>query len=262
MANQGIVKLQSSSDTEINELKYPEAMDRHGLKLKKGLLLYGPPGCSKTMTAKAAATESGLNFIAVRGPELMSMYVGESERAIREIFSKARAVSPSIIFFDEIDAMGATGENGQHGSVNTVTTLLNELDGFQELKGVFVLAATNKPDKLDPALIRAGRLDTTIYVGLPDIAARREILSMRMRTMYLSDDIETSALSEATEGFSGAEILNICQKASYVAVREEMKTGKKQKVGQKHFNIALARVEKSITPDMIERYEAWAAGRH
>jgi AAA family ATPase len=237
-------------------------MDRHGLNPKKGLLLYGPPGCSKTMTAKAAATESGLNFIAVRGPELMSMYVGESERAIREVFSKARAVSPSILFFDEIDAIGATGENGQHSSVNTVTTLLNELDGFQELKGVFVLAATNRPDKLDPALIRAGRLDTTIYVGLPDLAARREILTMRMRTMYLSDDIDTVALSEATEGFSGAEITNVCQKAGYVAVREEMTTGEKQKVGQVHFNVAMAQVEKSITPEIIKRYEAWAAGRH
>ncbi|KAL2048584.1 hypothetical protein N7G274_000496 [Stereocaulon virgatum] len=243
-------------------IKYPEAMDRHGLNPKKGLLLYGPPGCSKTMTAKAAATESGLNFIAVRGPELMSMYVGESERAIREVFSKARAVSPSILFFDEIDAIGATGENGQQNSVNTVTTLLNELDGFQELKGVFVLAATNRPDKLDPALIRAGRLDTTIYVGLPDLAARHEILIMRMRTMYLSDDIDIVALSQATEGFSGAEITSVCQKAGYVAMREEMTTGEKQKVGQVHFNVAMAQVEKSITPEIIKRYEAWAAGRH
>ena len=236
-------------------------MERHSLKPKKGLLLYGPPGCSKTMTAKAAATESGLNFITVRGPELMSMYVGESERAIREVFSKARAVSPSIVFFDEIDAIGATGESDQHGGVHTVTTLLNELDGFRELKGVFVLAATNKPESLDAALIRAGRLDTTLYVGLPDIAARREILNIRMRKMYLSDDININAVSEATEGFSGAEITSICQKASYVAVREEMETGEKRRVCQKHFKTALARVEKSITPDMIKKYENWAAGR-
>ena len=237
-------------------------MERHGLRPKKGLLLYGPPGCSKTMTAKAAATESGLNFLTVRGPELMSMYVGESERAIREIFSKARAVSPSIIFFDEIDAIGATGDNGQHGGVHTVTTLLTELDGFQELNDVFVLAATNKPERLDPALIRAGRLDTTLYVGLPDPKARREILMMRMLTMSLSDGVDLAALSEATEGFSGAEIINICQKASYVALREEMDTKEHQTVSQEHFRIALTRVERSITPEMIRKYEAWGAGRH
>ena len=245
-----------------NNRKYPEAMERHGLRPKKGLLLYGPPGCSKTMTAKAAATESGLNFLTVRGPELMSMYVGESERAIREVFSKARAVSPSIIFFDEIDAIGATGDNSQHGGVHTVTTLLTELDGFQELNDVFVLAATNKPERLDLALIRAGRLDTTLFVGLPDTKARREILMMRMLSMSLSDGVDLVALSEATEGFSGAEIINICQKASYVALREEMDIKEHRGVSQEHFRIALTRVEKSITPEMIRKYEAWGAGRH
>ena len=237
-------------------------MTRHGLKPKKGLLLYGPPGCSKTMTAKAAATESGLNMLTVRGPELISMYVGESERAIRDVFTRARAVSPSIIFFDEVDAIGTAGINGQNGGVHTATTLLNELDGFQELKDVFVLAATNKPERLDPALIRAGRLDTTLYIGLPDTAARREILQMRMHNMFLSESIDTNALSEATVGFSGAEISNICQRASYVALRQEIETGKHQKVTQEHFEIALNRVEKSITPEMIRKYEAWGAERH
>ena len=214
------------------------------------------------MTARAAATESGLNFIAIRGAELLSMYVGESERAVREIFRKARAASPSIIFFDEIDAVGAARDKGQQGSIHTVTTLLNELDGFEELKDVFVLAATNKPEVLDPALIRAGRLSETLYVGLPDLEARLDILQMQMRPMNLSDDVEVTALSEVTEGFSGAEIVNICEQASYAAFEEQIQSEEKCQISQKNFNAALAKVERSVTPEMIRNYEAWGAGRH
>ena len=214
------------------------------------------------MTARAAATESGLNFIAVRGAELLSMYVGESERAVREVFGKARAASPSIIFFDEIDAVGAARDNGQQGSIHTVTTLLNELDGFEELKDVFVLAATNKPEVLDPALIRAGRLSETLYVGLPDLEARRDILQMQMRPMNLSNDVEVKALSEVTEGFSGAEIVNICEQASYAAFEEQIESKERCQISQKNFSAALAKVERSVTPEMITNYEAWGAGRH
>ena len=214
------------------------------------------------MTARAAATESGLNFIAIRGAELLSMYVGESERAVREIFRKARAASPSIIFFDEIDAVGAARDNGQQGSIHTVTTLLNELDGFEELKDVFVLAATNKPEVLDPALIRAGRLSETLYVGLPDLEARLDILQMQMRPMNLSNDVEVTALSEVTEGFSGAEIVNICEQASYAAFEAQIQSEEKCQISQKNFSAALAKVERSVTPEMIRNYEAWGAGRH
>jgi len=232
------------------------------IKPKKGLLLYGPPGCSKTMTAKAAATESGLNFIAVKGSELMSMYVGESERALRQVFSKAQAVKPSIIFFDEIDAIGATSAGGQHGSVQTVTTLLTEMDGFEAMEGVFVLAATNKPEILDPALLRAGRLDTTIYVGLPDVEARRAILSMQVPTNTdHADDIDQNALSEVTESLSGAEIVQLCENARNAALRERIESREKRWLGQRHFNIALAKAEKSVTPQMMQGYEAWGAGR-
>ena len=142
-------------------------MSRLGLKSKKGLLLYGPPGCSKTLAAKAVATEADLNFLAVKGAELLSMYVGESERAIREVFRKARSASPSIIFFDEIDSIGSSRSN-EHGGLNVLTTLLNEMDGIEDLRGVFVLAATNNPSVLDSALIRPGRFSTLLYVGLPD----------------------------------------------------------------------------------------------
>lgn len=224
--------------------------------------MYGPPGCSKTMTAKAVAKESGLNFIAVKGPELTSMYVGESERALREVFSKARAVRPSIIFFDEIDAIGSASGSGHNGGIQSVTTLLNELDGFQAMEGVFVLAATNKPEVLDLALIRAGRLDTTLYVGLPDVAARREILKKRMIKMQIGDDIDKNALVRMTEGFSGAEIVKICKVAGSGPVRVEMELGEKQTVNQKDFEAAVAQVERSVTPAMVEQYMAWGAARH
>lgn len=214
------------------------------------------------MTAKAAATESGLNFLTVKGAELTSMYVGESERKLRDIFSKARAVRPSVIFFDEIDAIGATGETHAHNGVQTVTTLLNELDGFEAMKGVYVLAATNKPETLDTALIRAGRLDTCLYVGLPDLEARRDILKLGMRDMELAHDVEGSALAEATDGHSGAEITQICEQARDAAMREEIETQKDQLVSQRHFKYALTQVEKSVTQEMVRRYKAWGAGRH
>lgn len=214
------------------------------------------------MTAKAAAKESGLNFIAVKGPELTSMYVGESERALREVFRKARAVRPSIIFFDEIDAIGAASGLGQHGGVQTVTTLLNELDGFQTTEGVFVLGATNRPEVLDRALIRAGRLDTTLYVGLPNDAARREILRKNILTMRIGDDVDVNVLSIRTQGFSGAEIVQICEEAGSATVEAEVESQQDHMVSQKNFEAAIARVERSVTPKMVEQYMAWGAARH
>ena len=235
-------------------------MKQLGLKAKKGLLLYGPPGCSKTMTARATATESGLNFIAVRGAELLNMYVGETERAVREVFAQARAASPCIVFFDEIDAVGAARDYSQQGGIHTVTTLLNEIDGFEELKDVFVLAATNKPEFLDPALIRAGRLSETLYVGLPDLEARRDILQMQP-VVNLSDDVDVMALSEMTEGYTGAEIVKICQDTSYACMEKQTRSGEVIRVRSKHFSAALAGVKRSVTPEMVKKYKAWGAGR-
>lgn len=213
------------------------------------------------MTAKAAATESGLNFLAVKGAELTSMYVGESERKLRDLFSKARAVRPSIVFFDEIDAIGPTGELNTNGGVQTVTTLLNELDGFEALESVYVIAATNKPEALHPALIRDGRLDTCLYMGPPDFEARRGILTLGMRNMQLGHDIDLGALLNTTGGYSGAEVAGICKQARHAAIKEEIETGEEQFVCQRHFMFALTKVQKSITPEMIRRYEAWGAGR-
>lgn len=227
---------------------------------KKGLLLYGPPGCSKTLIAKAVATEAGLNFIAIKGGELLSMYVGESERAMRDVFRKARAASPSIIFFDEIDAIGsARGEGNSHGGLNVLTTLLNEMDGIEILKGVFVLAATNKPEVLDPALMRPGRIDTILYVGLPDFETRKEIMQIRIRRMDVKKEVSVEELAGKTEGYSGAEMVDICQRASFAALKEQEDTGVSQQISPHHFDSAMAEVAPMTTPEMLSNFKAWAA---
>ncbi|NXU11669.1 SPAT5 protein, partial [Pardalotus punctatus] len=189
-------------------LKHPESFIRMGIQPPKGVLLYGPPGCSKTMIAKALANESGLNFLAVKGPELMHKYVGESERAVREIFRKARAVSPSILFFDEIDALAVErGNSLGAGNVadRVLAQLLTEMDGIEQLKDVTILAATNRPDMIDKALLRPGRIDRIIYVPLPDAATRREIFKLHFQSMPVSDEVCLAELVKHTEKYSGAE---------------------------------------------------------
>ncbi|NXY04598.1 SPAT5 protein, partial [Pteruthius melanotis] len=190
-------------------LKHPESFIRMGIQPPKGVLLYGPPGCSKTMIAKALAHESGLNFLAVKGPELMNKYVGESERAVREIFRKARAVSPSILFFDEIDALAVErGNSSGAGNVadRVLAQLLTEMDGIEQLKDVTILAATNRPDMIDKALLRPGRIDRIIYVPLPDAATRREIFKLHFQSMPVSDEVCLAELVECTQKYSGAEV--------------------------------------------------------
>uniref|UniRef100_A0A8C5LPG3 AFG2 AAA ATPase homolog A n=1 Tax=Leptobrachium leishanense TaxID=445787 RepID=A0A8C5LPG3_9ANUR len=189
-------------------LKHPESFIRMGIQPPKGVLLYGPPGCSKTMIAKALANESGLNFLAVKGPELMNKYVGESERSVREIFRKARVVSPSILFFDEIDALAVErGSSGGAGNVadRVLAQLLTEMDGIEQLKDVVILAATNRPDLIDKALMRPGRIDRIIFVPLPDAATRREIFTLRFRSMPINSEICLEKLVTQTEKYSGAE---------------------------------------------------------
>ncbi|KAL8843061.1 MAG: hypothetical protein Q9176_002364 [Flavoplaca citrina] len=233
-------------------------LKRH-LRPKKGLLLYGPPGCSKTLIAKAVATEAKLNFIAVKGAELLSMYVGESERAVREVFQKARGAAPSIIFFDEIDSIGASRADSAQGGIHVLTTLLNELDGIEALRGVFVLAATNRPQILDPALLRPGRLDSSLYVGLPDYRTRSEIIAIETRRMCIGTDFNAAYLTEATDGYSGAEVVELCQEAGYTAFEEELETGQAQpqRIAMGHFQDALDRITKQVTPELLREYEAW-----
>jgi AAA family ATPase len=233
-------------------------MKRLNINSKKGILLYGPPGCSKTLTVKALATEAGLNFLAVKGAEILSMYVGESERALREIFRKARSASPSIIFFDEIDAIASKrGDKGSHGNLNVLTTLLNEMDGIEELKNVLVVAATNKPELLDPALMRPGRLDNILYIGPPDVDARKEILDIWFKKSAVHEEVDAGELAALTEGYSGAEMVNICETAADAALDEEEETGIEQQIKWSHFKSALGQVKKQITSTVIWEYEQW-----
>ncbi|KAK2748197.1 AAA+-type ATPase [Onygenales sp. PD_40] len=239
-------------------LKFPDRMKRLNISGKKGILLYGPPGCSKTLMVKALSTEAGLNFLAVKGAEILSMYVGESERALREIFRKARSASPSIIFFDEIDAIASRrGDRQSQGGINVLTTLLNEMDGIEELKNVLVVAATNKPEVLDPALMRPGRLDNILYIGPPDLQARKEILKIWVGKSEVDDTVDIDKLAALTDGYSGAEMVSICETAADDALDEEEETGQELKIGWKHFEAALSQVQRQISAAVIEGYERW-----
>ncbi|XP_027746931.1 ATPase family protein 2 homolog [Empidonax traillii] len=235
-------------------LKHPESFIRMGIQPPKGVLLYGPPGCSKTMIAKALAHESGLNFLAVKGPELMNKYVGESERAVREIFRKARAVSPSILFFDEIDALAVErGNSSGAGNVadRVLAQLLTEMDGIEQLKDVTILAATNRPDMIDKALLRPGRIDRIIYVPLPDATTRREIFRLHFRSMPVSDEVCLAELVEHTQKYSGAEITAVCREAALLALQEDIHA---QSITGRHFRCALSVVTPRIPDSLIQFY--------
>lgn len=225
-----------------------------GIQPPKGVLLYGPPGCSKTMIAKALAHESGLNFLAVKGPELMNKYVGESERAVREIFRKARAVSPSILFFDEIDALAVErGNSSGAGNVadRVLAQLLTEMDGIEQLKDVTILAATNRPDMIDKALLRPGRIDRIIYVPLPDAATRQEIFKLHFQSMPVSDDVCLAELVEHTQKYSGAEITAVCREAALLALQEDIHA---KSITGRHFRSALTVVSPRIPDSLIQFY--------
>ena len=202
-------------------MKFPEKFEMLGLKPPQGIMLYGPPGCSKTMIAKALATESGLNFIAIKGPELFSKYVGDTEKAIREIFRKARLSAPSIIFFDEIDAM-ATQRGGDETSVSdrALCQLLNEMDGVESRAKVIVVAATNRLDIIDTALLRPGRFDRLIKVPLPNQEARKMILEIGFKKMPLADDVNLDELAKEADGLSGAEVSLVCREAGLKALTD------------------------------------------
>jgi transitional endoplasmic reticulum ATPase len=207
-------------------MKYAELFRSFHLSPTKGLLLSGPPGCGKTLIAKALAAETEVNFIAVKGPELMSMYVGESERGVREVFHKARQAAPCIIFFDEIDALASTRASAGHQDsgvgARVLSQLLTELDGIEELKGVLVLAATNRRDLLDPALLRPGRFDLLIELPLPDQAAREKIFQVHMRDRPVTPQVTAAWLAEQTAGFSGAEIEGVCHRTMMAALADRI----------------------------------------
>ncbi|KAI1484730.1 P-loop containing nucleoside triphosphate hydrolase protein [Biscogniauxia mediterranea] len=254
-------------------LRRPQGRTKYRSDPKKGILLYGPPGCSKTMTAQAMATESGFNFFAVKGGELLNMYVGETERSIRNLFKRAREASPSIIFFDEFDSLagaagrggggGGTSSNGGSGSgVQALTTLLTEMDGFEQLGDVFVLAATNRPDAIDPALLRPGRFDRLVYVPLPDAGARRAIIAAKARSLALfapdDDAVDLAELAALTDGYSGAEIAAICGSAfEDVPLPDDDEA--QQVDPMDVLRKAIARTPRRVTRDVLQRFEEWHA---
>ncbi|KAI9585475.1 ATPase family protein 2 homolog [Glossina fuscipes] len=241
-------------------LKYADQFKKMSIKPPRGILMYGPPGCSKTMIAKALATESQLNFLSIKGPELFSMWVGESERAVREVFRKARQVAPAIVFFDEIDAIGserndgASGGSGSSVKERVLTQLLTELDGVETLENVTIVAATNRPDLIDKALLRPGRIDRIIYVGLPDEKARKEIFHIKLQKMPLADDVEISTLIKRTEGYSGAEIQAICHEAALKALEENLDA---HHVCRPQFEYALQTVQPRTSPELLRLYEEY-----
>ncbi len=234
-------------------LKYPESFRRMGINPPRGILLYGPPGCGKTFLAKAVANEAGVNFISIKGPELLSKWVGESEKHIRDVFRKARQVSPSIIFFDEIDAIAPRRglEVGTRVTEQVVSQILTEMSGLEELGDVVVIAATNRPDILDPALLRPGRFDQLVFVPPPDREARVEIFKVHTRKMPLKD-VDLEKLADSTEGYSGADIEAVCREAAMNALRRNIKA---KEVTQKDFEKALEKVKPSISPGLVERYK-------
>ncbi|OLS24014.1 MAG: VCP-like ATPase [Candidatus Thorarchaeota archaeon AB_25] len=250
------VKMQLREAVEA-PLNHPEVFEEMGIRSPKGVLLFGPPGTGKTLLAKAVATESEANFISVRGPEIFNKYVGESEKAVREIFKKARQTAPCVLFFDEIDAiLSSRGMRDDTGvSQRIVNQFLAELDGMQTLQNVLVIGATNRADILDPAVLRPGRFDGVVFVPPPDVDARLEIFKVHSREMPLADDVSLEKLSDETEGFSGADIEGLIREAAMAAVRDDWKA---KPVEMKHFEEALGEVRPSISPDDVKRFLALA----
>jgi transitional endoplasmic reticulum ATPase len=203
-------------------LRHGRLFERACIRPPKGILLHGAPGTGKTLLAKALASESEANFIAVKGPQLLSMWVGESERAVREVFKKAKQAAPCIVFLDELDALAPRRGGGGDSQVTerVVSQLLTELDGIEELKGVVVLAATNRLDRVDPALLRPGRFDFMVELPVPDLEARLAILKVHTRGMPLADDVSLEALAARTDGLVGADLEGLCRRAGLLAIRE------------------------------------------
>ncbi len=231
-------------------LKYPESFEKFGVRPPRGVLIYGPPGTGKTLLAKAVANESDANFIAVKGPELLSKWVGESEKGVREVFRKARQTAPTVIFFDEIDSIASTrgGSSTDSGvTQRVVNQLLTEIDGLEELQDVAVIAATNRVDIIDPALTRPGRFDRHVKVDDPDENARVAIFKVHTAKMPLADDVDLEVLAKRTDGFVGADIEAVCREAVMLTLRESLES---EKVDMKHFKEAMKKVKPKTEADL------------
>ena len=235
-------------------LKHPDAFRRLGIRPAKGFLLYGPPGTGKTLLAKAAARESEANFIATKSSDLLSKWYGESEQQIARLFNRARQVAPTIIFIDELDSLvpargGGLGE--PQVTERVVNTILAEMDGLEELQNVVVIGATNRPNLIDPALLRPGRFDELIYVGVPDTAGRRRILAIHTKAMPLASDVDLEKIAQRTDRFTGADLEDLVRRAGLTALRRGLDTGD---VTMADFEVALGETRASVTPEMLEEY--------
>ena len=236
-------------------LKFKESFNRMGIQPPRGVLLFGPPGCGKTLLAKAVATESEVNFISIKGPALLSKWVGESEKAVREIFRKAKMSAPTIVFFDEIDSLAPRRGSGFGDSGTTervISQMLTEIDGLEMIKQVVIIAATNRPDIVDSALLRPGRFDRFVLVPPPSQKARLRIIEIFTKNMPIASDVDIKQLAKELEGYSGADIESLCREAAMLSLREDMNT---EEVQLKHFKAAQQKVQASITQDMMKFYE-------
>merc|ERR1719234_2706224 len=207
-------------------VEHPEKFEKFGMSPSKGVLFYGPPGCGKTLLAKAIANECQANFISIKGPEMLTMWFGESEANVREVFDKARQAAPCVLFFDELDSIaksrgGSVGDAGGAGD-RVINQILTEMDGMNSKKNVFIIGATNRPDIIDSAILRPGRLDQLIYIPLPDDASRIQILKANLRKSPIAKDVDINKMAAVTKGFSGADLTEICQRACKLAIRESI----------------------------------------
>ncbi|UCH71834.1 MAG: CDC48 family AAA ATPase [Thermoplasmatales archaeon] len=235
-------------------LSKPDVFKRMGIHPPRGVLLYGPPGTGKTLLAKAVAHESKANFISIKGPEVMSKWVGESEKAVRELFKKARQVAPTIVFLDELDSIAPMRgrDTGSHVTDSVVNQLLTSIDGLESMEGVVVIGATNRPDIIDQGLLRPGRFDRLILISSPDEKARLEILKIHTKEMPLDKTVKLNNLAGVCDNYSGADLEALCREAAMIAVREDEKA---KKVSKKHFDMAMDSVRASITPNITKFYE-------
>ncbi|KAJ4713350.1 cell division cycle 48 [Melia azedarach] len=258
-------------------VEHPEMFEKFGMSPSRGVLFYGPPGCGKTLMAKAIANECQANFISIKGPELLTMWFGESEANVRDVFDKARQSAPCVLFFDELDSIaiqrGSSVGDAGGAADRILNQLLTEMDGLSAKKTIFVIGATNRPDIIDPALLRPGRLDQLIYIPLPDKNSRLQIFKACLRKSPVSKDVNLEALAKFTEGFSGADITEVCQRACKYAIREEIEKLIKREEGKnpegveengvaeikvEHFEESMKHARKSVSDDDVFKYWAFA----
>jgi len=235
-------------------LKHPEAFERLGIKPSKGILLYGPPGTGKTLLAKAVAKQSEANFIQIKGPSLLSMWVGKSEEGVRKIFERARQVAPCVIFFDEIDSLaGRRGhDSGTKVTERVLNQILAEMDGLEDLKDILIIGATNRPDMLDPAILRPGRFDKILLINAPDEVGRKQILGIHTKKMPLAKEVDLDDLSKKTEGYTGADLEGFVREAALLSLRESMDS---KQVKKKHFEEALRKIKPSVSKSTTDSYK-------